>query len=444
MGLATPFGDDLEYVWKMLINGNSAIRRIQSFDPSLLGCQIAGEIVVGKGIGEIDLDKYIDSKNQVRYDRFIQLGIVAATQAMNDSGLSRFLEQQRSKSTYEEYDNLMDLYGVIIGSGIGGLSSIEKTVLAMADEKIRNKDRGIAKNPLRNPFFIVGSLTNSVSGCVSNIFGLKGPSQSSATTTGSHAIADAARLIAMGSATVMLAGGSEATICETAMAGLDTMRALSRNNNNPEKASCPWNKSRDGFILGEGSGVLVLEEYEHAMRRGTKIYCEIIGFGTSCDAYHLSAPHPEGNGIMRAMKTALNSAQIDISEIDYINAEGASTASGDLVELRAIKRLFKGNLIALKTLSISSTKSMIGNLLGAAGAVEAIFSIMSINRGQVPPTINLDDPIEFTDDEIEIPKKVTEVFNLTPNIMEKKNIQIAASNSFGFGGSNACLVFKKV
>ena len=457
MGLATAFGDDLDYVWNKLINGESAIRRIEGFDASMLGAQIAGEIRLGENDGEIDLNKYLDPKDQKRYDKFIQFGVVAATQAMNHSGLTHYFWKRKkdheaincTKKYYEGYEELIESSGVIIGSGIGGLPLIEKTVLEIANEKMRNKEKGIVRNPLRDPFFIVGSLINSISGFVSTKFGFKGPNQSAVTAcaTGAHAIADAARLIAVGSATIMLAGGSEATICETAMAGFDVMKALSKRNDAPEKASRPWDKGRDGFIMGEGAGVLVLEEYEHAMRRGAKIYGEVVGIGTSGDAYHMSAPHPEGDGGMRAMKMALKSGGIDITEIDYINAHGTSTPLGDLIELRAIRRLFNADLNALKTLSISSTKSMIGHLLGAAGAVEAIFSLMSMDRGEIPPTINLDDPDEFKDDETnenEIAKKVTDVFNLAPNVMEKKNIRIAMSNSFGFGGTNASLVFKRI
>ena len=457
MGLATAFGDDLDYVWNKLINGESAIRRIEGFDASMLGAQIAGEIRLGENDGEIDLNKYLDPKDQKRYDKFIQFGVVAATQAMNHSGLTHYFWKRKkdheaincTKKYYEGYEELIESSGVIIGSGIGGLPLIERTVLEILNEKARNKEKGIVRNPLRDPFFIVGSLINSISGFVSTKFGFKGPNQSAVTAcaTGAHAIADAARLIATGFATIMLAGGSEATICETAMAGFDVMKALSKRNDAPEKASRPWDKGRDGFIMGEGAGVLVLEEYEHAMRRGAKIYGEVVGIGTSGDAYHMSAPHPEGDGGMRAMKMALKSGGIDITEIDYINAHGTSTPLGDLIELRAIRRLFNADLNALKTLSISSTKSMIGHLLGAAGAVEAIFSLMSMDRGEIPPTINLDDPDEFKDDEMnenEIAKKVTDVFNLTPNVMEKKNIRIAMSNSFGFGGTNASLVFKKI
>jgi 3-oxoacyl-[acyl-carrier-protein] synthase II len=457
MGLATAFGDDLNYVWNKLINGSSAIRRIESFDSSMLGCQIAAEIQFGEEEGQIDINKYLDVKDQKRYGRFIQLGIVAASQAMEHSGLNHYFWKRKKdheapnckKVYHESYDDLMESSGVIIGSGIGGLPLIEKSVLEIAAEKLKNKEKGIVRNPLRDPFFIVGSLINSVSGFVSTKFGLKGPNQSAVTAcaTGAHAIADAARIISTGAATIMLAGGSEATICETAVAGFDVMRALSRKNDNPESASCPWDKERDGFVMGEGAGILVLEEYDHAMRRGAKIYGEIVGFGTSGDAYHMSAPHPEGDGGMRAMKMALKSAGVDITEIDYINAHGTSTPLGDLIELRAIKRLYNENLNSLKNLSISSTKSMIGHLLGAAGSVEAIFALMAMDKGEIPPTINLNDPDEFKDnenDENEIAKKVTDVFNLTPNVMERKNVRIAVSNSFGFGGTNSCLVFKKI
>lgn len=447
MGLATAFGDDLNHVWDRLINGKSAIRRIQGFDSSMLGCQIAGEIQLGDKEEEIDLNKYLDPKDQGRYDKFIQFGVVAATQAMNHSGLIDYYEKIRND--HQTYEGLMESSGVIIGSGIGGLPLIERSVLEIAKEKAKNLESGVARNPLRNPFFIAGSLINSISSFVSIKFGLKGPTQSAvaACATGAHAIADAARMISTGSATIMLAGGSEAAICETAIAGFDAMRALSRKNDNPEKSSRPWDKARDGFVMSEGAGILVLEEYDHAIGRGARIYGELIGIGTSSDAYHMSAPHPEGDGGMRAMKMALINAGIDITEIDYINAHGASMHLGDSLELKAIRNLFNKNPDAMRSLSISSTKSLTGHLLGAAGAVEAIFTLMAINRGEIPPTINLDDPDEFKDnqnDENEAAKKVTDVFDLTPNVMQKKNIRIAASNSFGFGGANACLVFKQI
>lgn len=460
IGLATAFGDDLEYVWSQLVSGKSAIKTISGFDASELGCKIAAEIEIGEGEGQINLSKYLDSTT-TKFDKFIHWSIVAATQAMKHSGLLEYFEKRRKdheavqcKKKYQiAYHELFETFGVMVGSGIGGLGLIERTVHDMDKKTKENKENGKVQNPLRNPFFIVGSLINTISGVISQKYGLKGPNQSSVTAcaTGGHAIADAARLIAIGDANIMVAGGSEGVICKTAVAGFDVMRALSRQNDNPQHASCPWNKTRDGFVMGEGSGILVLEEYQHAIDRGAKIYGEIIGCGTSGDAYHMSAPHPEGDGGMRAMKMAMKNAMINLCEIDYMNAHGTSTPIGDMIELRAIRRLYNEDLNALKNLSISSTKSAIGHLLGAAGAVEAIFSIMAMNKGEVPPTINLTDPADFTENDSDsdadstIPKKkVTEIFDLTPNFKKKKNIKIAMSNSFGFGGTNASLLFRKI
>jgi 3-oxoacyl-[acyl-carrier-protein] synthase II len=458
VGLATAFGDNLDYVWSKLTDGESAVKRISGFDASELGCKIAAEIQIGECPGQIDLSKYLDNQTQ-KFDRFIHWGIVAAMQAMDNSGLPQYFEKRKkdhkSHSCKKEYripyQELLETSGVIIGSGIGGLGLIEKTVLEMDKKTKENAANGKVQNPLRNPFFIVGALINTISGVISQKYGLKGPNQSAVTAcaTGAHAIADAARLIAVGDSNIMVCGGSEGVICKTAIAGFDAMRALSRQNDNPEKASCPWNNNRDGFVMGEGAGVLILEEYQHAIDRGAKIYAEIIGCGTSGDAYHLSAPHPEGDGGMRAMRMAMRNAMIDISEIDYMNAHGTSTPLGDMIELRAIRRLYNSDLNALKKLSISSTKSSIGHLLGAAGAVEAIFAIMAMNKGEIPPTINLEDPADFTENDSDsgstIPKqKVTEIFDLTPNVKKKKNVKIAMSNSFGFGGTNASLLFKKI
>ena len=489
-GLATAFGDDPEFVWSQLIDGKSAIRRITNFDARELGCQIAGEITCGKAQGQIDMDSYIaEYGTHIKgMDKFIHWGLVAATQAMKHSGLAAYFEQRRKdnhalscrKHYSIPYDKFLESAGVIIGSGIGGIGLIEDSVLKMqikTSENLANYNaeinkwhianpgteidikfesevfnKHIRKNPLRNPYFIVGSLINTISGFVSQKYKLKGPNQSAVTAcaTGAHAIADGARLIAIGDAEIMVVGGSEAAICKIAIAGFDVMKALSVRNDVPEKASSPWDKKRDGFVMGEGAGVLILEEYRHAVERGAKIYAEIIGCGTSGDAYHMSAPHPEGDGGMRAMKMAIKNSGINVWDINYMNAHGTSTPLGDMIELRAIRKLYNEKLPALKNLSISSTKSSIGHLLGAAGAVEAIFTVMAMDKSQIPPTINLDEPSDFIekeatpDESTNIPKKVTEIFDLVPNVFKEKDIKFAMTNSFGFGGTNASLVFRKI
>ncbi len=448
MGLYTSLGHDTQSVWSKLINGECSIKPITSFDAQELCCRIAAPIDEEPDVSQFDAQIQ-------KLDRFIRIGMVAAEEAMNSSGLPRYFEQLRKDSESTKctkkykvpYDELLRSSGTIIGSGIGGLSAIERTVLEMKARSDMNAEAGRIQNPLRNPFFIVGCLTNMLSGVVSQRHKLMGPNQSAVTAcaTGAHAISDAARMIATGEANVMVAGGSESCIVKAAVAGFDVMKALSRRNDDPKKASCPWNKTRDGFVMGEGAGILVLEEYEHAMSRGAKIYAEIIGSGSSGDAYHMSAPHPDGDGGMRAMHLAIKHAGIKPEEIDYVNAHGTSTPLGDIIELRAIYKLFKGDKDLLKNLSISSTKSAIGHLLGAAGAVEAIFSILAMNTGEVPPTLNLDDPDDFTtSDSNEVLGKVTDIFNLTPNISQKKDIKIAISNSFGFGGTNSSMLFRKV
>ena len=447
LGLATCFGNNLDHIWGQLMSGKSGVRTIESFDTSELGCKIAAPIIYGQEKHEIDLDKFIDSKEQKRSSSFIHHAYVASACAIEDSGLLDYLcnisdESQRGK--------LKERIGLMIGSGIGGLTLIEKTTLDAQHFSLNNNASNENKvNPIRNPFFIPASLINLASGNISVKYGFKGPNTSvvTACATGAHAIGDAARLILFGDADVMVAGGTEASICKIGIAGFDAMKALSTQYNDcPQKASRPWNKTRDGFVMGEGSGILILEEYEHAKKRGAKIYAEITGYGLSGDAYHMSAPHPDGNGGKRAMKAALDSARLSIKDLNYLNAHGTSTPMGDSVELRAIKALFDeyanehndDALELLKKLPLSSTKSSIGHLLGAAGAVEAIFSIMTLDRGEIPPTINL------TEDEMEDAAKEFNIICLHNNKNRYDCMKHVATNSFGFGGTNACLIFSKI
>jgi 3-oxoacyl-[acyl-carrier-protein] synthase II len=356
------------------------------------------------------VNNYIEPKEQKKMDDFIHLGYVAAVDAVEDSGWKPADEESRCRT------------GVLIGSGIGGLTNIQDTSILMQE-----------KGPRRiSPFFIPSSLINLISGQVSIRYGFKGPNHAvvTACATGSHAIGDAARLIAFDDADVMVAGGAEAAICRVGVAGFAACRALSTGYNaTPEKASRPFDKGRDGFVIGEGAGVFVLEEYEHAKKRGAKIYGEVVGYGLSGDAYHVTSPAEDGDGGFRAMTAALKRAQIDVSKIDYVNAHGTSTPLGDDIELGAIKRLLGDHA---KKVSISSTKSAIGHLLGAAGAVEAIYSLKAIETGLLPPTLNLDDPSD-----------VAAGIDLVPHKAKEKKVEYAMSTSFGFGGTNACLIFKK-
>lgn len=415
MGIVSPLGTGLEYNWQAITAGKSGLRTIRSFDASDLPSRIAGEVPL---VGEVenpgaplDINKYIEHKEQKKMDRFIHFGYAAATDAVEDSGW---------KPT--DYDSQCRT-GVLIGSGIGGLLNIQETSILMQE-----------KGPRRiSPFFIPSSLINLISGNVSIRYGFKGPNHAvvTACATGSHAIGDAARLIMMDDADVMVAGGAEAAICRSGVGGFAACRALSTGfNDTPEKASRPFDKGRDGFVIGEGAGVVVLEEYEHAKKRGAKIYGEVVGYGLSGDAYHVTSPSEDGDGGFRAMKAALKRAGISPDQVDYINAHGTSTPLGDDIELGAIKRMFGD---ALKKISISSTKSAIGHLLGAAGAVEAIYSLMAVKTGLIPPTLNLDNPSD-----------VAAGLDLVPHTAKQRNVTVALSNSFGFGGTNACLVFKKV
>lgn len=415
MGIISPLGCGLDYNWKAITEGKSGIRKIKGFDATEIASQIAGEVPLSSEDdghpSPFDINKYIEPKEQKKMDRFIHFGIAAAIDAIEDSGWKP-----------EDYESQCRT-GVSIGSGIGGLPSIQNTSIMM-------NERG----PRRiSPFFIPSSLINLVSGHVSIKYGFKGPNHAvvTACATGSHAIGDAARMIMLDDADVMVAGGAESAVCMVGVGGFAACRALSTGyNDNPEKASRPFDKKRDGFVIGEGAGVVVLEEYEHAKARGAKIYGEVVGYGMSGDAYHVTSPAEDGDGGFRAMTAALKRAGIDASEIDYINAHGTSTPLGDDIELRAIKRLFDGKPI---NASISSTKSAIGHLLGASGAVEAIFSLKAIETGIIPPTLNLED---VTD--------VAEGIDIVALKSKEKEIKYAVSNSFGFGGTNASLVFKKV
>jgi 3-oxoacyl-[acyl-carrier-protein] synthase II len=415
LGTLSPLGLGTDLNWAALTSGKSGLRKIRAFDATDLPSQVAGEVPLKTetedGPGFLDISKFIEHKEQKKMDRFIHFGFVAAIEAVEDSG---WLPQ--------DYEGQCRT-GVLIGSGIGGLQNIQDTTLVMQD-----------KGPRRiSPFFIPSSLINLISGNVSIKYGFKGPNHAvvTACATGSHAIGDAARLIMMDDADVMVAGGAEAAICRVGVAGFAACRALSTGyNDTPEKASRPFDKGRDGFVIGEGAGVVVLEEYEHAKARGAKIYAEVIGYGLSGDAYHVTSPASDGDGGFRAMQAALRRARIAPENIDYINAHGTSTPLGDDIELTAIRRMFGEGT---KDISISSTKSAIGHLLGAAGAVEAIYSIKALETGLLPPTLNLEDPSD-----------TAAGLDLVPHKARERKAEVALSNSFGFGGTNACLIFKKI
>jgi len=406
----SPVGCGVEAAWKNLLAGQSGARRVEEFEVSDITCQIANFIPRGATAeGKFNPDDWMEPKEQRKVDDFIVYAVAAATQAIRDSGLKFETAEAQERA------------GVLIGSGIGGLSGI-------ADTSILLKEKG----PRRvSPFFIPGRLINLAGGYVSIMHNLRGPNNAvvTACATGTHAIGDAARIIALDDADVMVAGGSESPICRIAMAGFAACRALSTGfNDTPTKASRPYDKDRDGFVMGEGAGIVVLESYEHAKARGATIYAEIIGYGMSADAFHITAPAEDGDGAYRCMKMALNRASVAPSEIDYVNAHGTSTPMGDEIELKAVERLF-GNTTG--KLAMSSTKSAIGHLLGAAGAVEAIFSTLAIRDNIAPPTLNLDTP------------SVETAIDLVPHTPKKRDINIALSNSFGFGGTNACLVLRR-
>lgn len=410
IGAITPLSSNIENSWKKLINSESGVGKISRFDTTNCPCKIAGEVKYGDGEDLFNPDNYMDPKEQRKMDRFIHFAVAAADQAVADSGWKAETEEQKYRT------------GVMMGSGIGGLPAIEKTTLNV-------RDRGVKKI---TPFFIPSSLINLSSGQISIKHGFMGPNHAvvTACASGSHAIGDSSRMIEHGDVDVMIAGGAESAVCETGIGGFAALRALSTSfNDDPTAGSRPWDKDRDGFVMGEGAGVVVLEEYEHAKKRGAKIYAEVVGYGMSGDAYHITAPETTGRGSTYAMKLALKHAGINPEEIDYINAHGTSTPMGDEIEVNAIKKVFGDHAY---NLSMSSTKSSTGHLLGAAGALEAIFSILAMRDSILPPTLNLDNPSEGCD------------IDLVAKIAKEKPVNYALSNSFGFGGTNACLVLKKI
>jgi 3-oxoacyl-[acyl-carrier-protein] synthase II len=409
MGIACPLGLGVEHVWQRLINSESGIGAIQSFDSKDLPCKVAGQVPPGvRADGGLDISEWIPIKDQKKMDRFIHLGMVAASEAVEDSGWLPEGEDDRCAT------------GVMIGSGIGGLQTIFEASIQVHEGRARRL----------SPFFIPSALINLASGHVSIKYGFKGPNHSAVTAcaTGVHAIGDAARLIMWGDADVMVAGGTEAAVCELGIAGFCASRALSTGfNDTPPAASRPWDKDRDGFVMGEGAGVLVLEEYEHAKQRGAKIYAEIAGYGMSGDAFHITAPAEGHDGAVRSMRAALRNGRITPDQIQYVNAHGTSTPLGDDLELEAVEHVFGDTA---KGLAMSSTKSATGHLLGAAGAVEAVFSILAVRDGVVPPTLNLDEPSRQS------------VIDRVARTAQERKVTLALSNSFGFGGTNASVIFR--
>jgi 3-oxoacyl-[acyl-carrier-protein] synthase II len=409
MGIVSPLGIGVEHVWRRLIAGDSGISAIQSFDVTDLPAKVAGEVPGGvRAEGGLDLAEWIPVKDMKKMDRFIQLGLVAAIEAVEDSGWMPEDEEDRCAT------------GVMIGSGIGGLQSIYDASVQVHEGRVRRL----------SPFFIPSALINLVSGHVSIRYGFKGPNHSAVTAcaTGVHAIGDAARLISLGEADVMVAGGAEAAVCALGIGGFCASRALSTAfNDEPARASRPWDRDRDGFVMGEGAGVLVLEEYEHAKKRGAKIYAEIGGYGLSGDAHHITAPAEGHDGAFRAMKAAVRNGGVEPSEIQYVNAHGTSTPLGDDLELSAVERFFGDHA---RTVAMSSTKSATGHLLGAAGAIEAVFSILAIRDGVAPPTLNLEEPSRDS------------MIDRVAKVAQERPIKVALSNSFGFGGTNASVIFR--
>ncbi|MCW8917126.1 MAG: beta-ketoacyl-ACP synthase II [Magnetovibrio sp.] len=410
LGMVSPLADGVQASWNKLINAESGIAAIEGFDVSDLPAKIAGQVPEGEGEGLFNPDDYITPKERRRVDDFIVYGMAAAQQAVEDSGWKPEAEDDQFRT------------GVLIGSGIGGLPEISRGAKTVDCEE----GGGVRR---LSPFFIPASLINLVSGQVSIKYGFKGPNHAvvTACSTGAHAIGDAARLIMLDDADVMVAGGAEAACCRVGMAGFSQAKALCTSyNDDPTAGSRPWDKDRDGFVMGEGAGVVVLEEMEHAKARGAKIYAEVVGYGLTGDAYHITAPTPDGNGAFRCMKAAMKRAGLNPEDIDYVNAHGTSTMA-DVIELGAVKRAFGD---AVNNISMSSTKSAIGHLLGAAGAVEAIFSILAVQNGVVPPTLNLDNPDEGCD------------IDLVPHQAKERKVRAALSNSFGFGGTNASIIVK--
>jgi len=410
MGIACPLGLGVEHVWTRLLAGESGITSIQAFDVSELPAKIAGTIPRGsKAEGKLDLAEWIPIKDQKKMDPFIHFALVAASEAVEDSGWQPADEDERCAT------------GVMIGSGIGGLETIFEASMQVHQGKIKRL----------SPFFIPSALINLASGHVSIKYGFKGPNHAvvTACATGVHAIGDAARLIQWGDADVMVAGGAEAAVNQLGIAGFCASRALSTGfNDTPAKASRPWDRDRDGFVMGEGAGVVVLEEYEHAKKRGAKIYAEVCGYGMSGDAHHITAPAEGHDGAFRAMKAALRNGGVTVDQINYVNAHGTSTPLGDDLELEAVERFFGDSA---KGVAMSSTKSATGHLLGAAGAIEAIFAILAVRDGVVPPTLNLDEPSRES------------VIDRVAHVAQQRRIDMVLSNSFGFGGTNASIIFKK-
>ncbi|MEE7477249.1 beta-ketoacyl-ACP synthase II [Methylobacterium hispanicum] len=411
LGMVTPLGSGVEHVWSRLIAGDSGAAKVTSFETEDLACKIACQIPLGDGTdGTFNPDAYMEVKEQRKVDPFIVYAIAAAHQALDDADWHPTSHEDQCAT------------GVLVGSGIGGIGGIYDASITLHE-----------KGPRRvSPFFIPGRIINLASGQISIAHGLKGPNHAvvTACSTGAHAIGDAARLIAFGDADVMVAGGAESPVNRLSLAGFAACRALSTGyNDEPTRASRPYDSGRDGFVMGEGAGVVVLEEYEHARARGAKIYAEIVGYGLSGDAYHITSPSPDGDGAFRCMSAAVKRAGIAPGEIDYINAHGTSTPMGDELELKAVERLLGD---AAAKASMSSTKSAIGHLLGAAGAVEAIFSILTIRDGVLPPTLNLDNP------------SVETQIDLVPHEAKRKRVDVALSNSFGFGGTNASLVMRRI
>ena len=411
LGMVTPLGVGVDHNWKQILAGKSGIGRITGCDVDDIACQIAGQVPGPDEEGGLDLDAFIDPREQRRQDRFIQLGLVAAQLAVEDSGWMPDDVEAQNRT------------GVMIGSGIGGLETIVTT------DQLMN-ERGTRRI---SPFFIPSALINLISGHVSIKYGFRGPNHSvvTACSTGAHAIGDAARMVALDDADVMVAGGAEAAVCRIGMAGFAAARALSTGyNDDPQRGSRPWDTGRDGFVMGEGAGIVVLEELEHAKARGATIYAEVKGYGMSGDAYHITAPAEDGDGGFRAMQAALKRAGLTADDIDYVNAHGTSTPLGDLIEAGAVRRLLGD---AVSNVSMSSTKSATGHLLGAAGAIEAIYSVKAVQTGDLPPTLNLESPEEAVAD-----------FDLVPLKTRNREVRNAMSNSFGFGGTNASLIVGKV
>jgi 3-oxoacyl-[acyl-carrier-protein] synthase II len=412
MGLVTPLACGVQQTWNRMLNGESGIKAISKFDVSDLPAKIGGTVpsIEDQPLDGFNPEDWISKKEIRRVDNFIVYGMAAAIQAIEDSGWSPQSDEERERT------------GVSIGSGIGGLPLIESESIMV------DKD-----GPRRlSPFFIPASLINLISGHVSIKYGYQGPNHAvvTACSTGAHSIGDASRFIQYGDADVMVAGGAESALCRIGIAGFSAAKALSTAyNDNPKQASRPWDKNRDGFVMGEGAGVVVLEEYEHAKKRGAKIYAEVAGYGLSGDGYHITSPHPEGSGGFRSMRMALKHSGLNHSDIDYINAHGTSTPMGDTIELGAVKKLFGDHAY---NLSMSSTKSSIGHALGAAGGIEAILSVLAMNNNIAPPTLNLDNPDEGCD------------IDLVPHKAKERKIRAVLSNSFGFGGTNASLVMKEV